>query len=412
MTKTHSTRLPLRRRAHRSAPSPRRFERGPLPNWLSLSFLLLALVLLSACSQAEGDGAAAGAAVGTATEAAGEAAAAGASERIVTVEVREMVPTAVTDRASLSAELLPLRRAVLAAEVPGTVDRLRVREGQSVAAGASLLEIDTRALAQRLAEAEAVHRQRQIQFERAEKLLERRSITQVQMLDAVTARDVAVAQLERARLELEKSRVRAPWAGTVAVRHVETGDYVQLGAPVLELVDVRRLEVRAPAPASDVPFLRVGSTAQVRVDVFPGEVFPGRIVRLGTELDPGARTLDVVAEIDNSDGRLRPGLSARLEVARRELTDALLLPLDAVVELGDRNVVYVVAGGRDGGTGNRPGGEGATVLRAEQRTVELGPVLGTDGVLITSGLAAGDRVLVGGQRRVSPGQRIRLAETP
>ncbi len=341
-----------------------------------LSCLLLLLVPLLACSRG-GDGAI----LASPTPA----------EKVVPVATRMTASREVVERMSLPADLLPYRRAVLAAEVAGRVEKILAGEGDRVASGRALAEIDTRSQQQRLAEAEAVHRHRLELFRRAEKLLAKKSITEQQYLDAVTERDVAVAQLETASLMLDKSRVEAPWPGTVAVRRVEVGDYVVPGQPVVELLEVRRLKVRAPAPASDVPYLRLGLAAEVRLDVYPGEVFRGEVTCLAAELDPSARTLDVEVEIPNPDGRLRPGMYARLEMPRRTLEDAVLAPLAAVVELESSQVVYVVEN-----------------ERAVQRPVELGPVLGGE-VVIARGLAAGERLIVEGQRQVSPGQRVTLA---
>ncbi len=310
-----------------------------------------------------------------------------AAVRILTATAREVVDTTV-----LPADLLPLRRAVLAAEVAGTVEAVHVDEGAEVGAGRLLIEVDTRALKQRLAEAEAVHRNRRLQLERAESLIDRRAITQQQYLDAVTARDVAAAQLESARLALAKSRLEAPWAGTVSVRRLEVGDYVVPGQPAVELLDVRRLKVRAPAPASDVPYLSTGLAAEVRLDAFPGEVFHGKVVRLAAELDPAARTLDVEVEIDNRDRRLRPGMYARLEIPGRTLAAAVLAPLSAIVELEETSVLYLEEEGR-----------------AVRRPVVLGPVIG-DQAVIVEGLEPGERIIVEGQLQVSPGQRVEVVE--
>ncbi|MEM8933241.1 MAG: efflux RND transporter periplasmic adaptor subunit, partial [Acidobacteriota bacterium] len=262
--------------------------------------LILSLALTLACSGPEAAETASSAAEPTSAE---------PVERVVAVETSTIVARQVVDRASLSADVRAARRATLAAEVAGTVETLSVDEGDTVRAGQALVAIDTRALDVRLAEAKAVDRQRRLQFDRAEKLLEKRSITRVQFLDAVTARDVAAAQLASAELDLAKATVQAPWPGSVAVTRVEEGDYVVPGQPVVELVDVSRLDVVAPAPAGDVPYLRVGVAADVTVDVFPGHVFTGRISRLGAELDPSARTLDVVVTLDDTTvpggGRLR-----------------------------------------------------------------------------------------------------------
>lgn len=309
------------------------------------------------------------------------------------VLVRTALPSVeeVVDRAVLPADLLPFRRAVLAAEVRGTVESLPVEEGQTVAAGQRIAEIDTRALEQAVAEAEALFRQAEAQSQRAERLFAKRSITQKDLTDATTDRDVAEVRLASARLDLTKSRVTAPWPGRVAKRRVEVGDYVVPGQPVVDLVDVSRLKVRAPAPASDIPYLRRGAPAEVRVDALPGETFPGHVVRLATELDPQARTLDVEVEIPNPEGRLKPGMLARMEIPRRTLPRALLVPLEAVLDLGQQQVVYVV---EDGVT--------------HRREVELGPVSGQR-VVVASGLSAGERVVVEGVQNVGEGQEVREA---
>lgn len=329
------------------------------------------------------------AACGGATE--GEVAPAAEEER--TAVVRTVMPSleTVVDRAELSADLLPERRAVLAAEVAGVVDVMRVEVGQRIGAGQLVAAVDTRALAQALAEAEAYHRQATAQHQRATSLYEKRSITQQQLLDAVTAKDVADSRLASVRLDLDKSRIRAPWGGEVAAKRVEVGDYVTPGQPVIELVDASTLKVRAPAPAVDVPFLEIGSPVSIRVDAYPGEVFTGRLVRFGAELDPRARSLDVEAEIANRDGRLKPGMSARLEVPRRTIEDAVLVPLEALVDLGEQRAVFVVADGV-----------------ARRRVVELGPVVG-ERVVVLSGVAAGEPVVVDGEQRIADGQAVREA---
>lgn len=312
----------------------------------------------------------------------------GVQERVASVRTRVVEPEEVSDLAIFSADLLPLRRATLAAEVAGNVDALPVELGQRVRKGQVLARIDTRALRQQLAEAEALFNQAQDRFERAEKLFAKRSITKEQQIDAVAGRDVAEARLASAKLRLEKSEVKAPWTGHVATKRVEVGDYAGPGQPLLDLVAMDRLKVRAPASAADVPYLKVGVPVVVRVDVFPGETFAGEVVRMGAELDPSTRTLEVVAEIDNQDLRLRPGLFGRLELERRILSDALLVPMTSVIDFESRKVVYVVSDGI-----------------AELREVTLGLAI-DQRVMVTEGLSAGDRYVVAGQQNIADGQRV------
>jgi len=309
------------------------------------------------------------------------------AERIAQVRTIELVPRAVVDRSSLPADLLPLRRATLAAEVGGVVETVGAGLGEAVATGGVLATIDERALAQSVAEAEALVRQAKLQYQRAQNLFDRKAVTQANLLDAVTNRDVAEARLASAQLQLDKARVRAPWSGRVAERYVEPGAFVAPGTPLFVLVDASRIKVRASAPATDVPYLAVGREVEVRVDAYPGEVFRARIERLGAELDSRTRTLAVEAEIANPGARLKPGMLARLEVTRRELPGALVVPLSAVVDLGGRKAVWAVAD-----------------HRAVRREVQLGPVIGED--VVVEGLEGGVRVIVEGQHAVGEGQKV------
>lgn len=315
--------------------------------------------------------------------------AAAPQEKAAAVRLQRVEARTAVDMARLPADVQPNRRAVLAAEVPGVIERLEVQDGQRVRAGDLLVAIDTRTLRQALAEAEAVHRQAVADFERAEQLAERRSITRQQLIDATTGRDVAAARLENAMLGLSKSEVKAPWAGTVAVRRVEVGDYAVPGQPLIELVDTARLKIRAFAPASDVPFLKVGAPARVVLEGIEGEQAEGTVTRLGAELDPGARTLVLEVEVANPGGRWRPGMLARIDLPRRVLEGAVMVPLSAVVDFETEKVLYLVEEGR-----------------ARRQVVELGPVIGVD-VVVNRGLAPGAVVVVEGQQQVSDGQLVR-----
>ena len=141
-----------------------------------------------------------------------------------------------------------------------------------------------------------------------------------------------------------------------------------------------------------MPYLSVGTPVTVRVDVFPGEEWQGTVVRLGAELDPDTRTLLIEAEIDNAEGRLRPGLFGRLEVPRQVLPEALLVPLASVVDYESEKIIYVVEDGV-----------------ARRRSIVLGPNVG-DRVVIASGLEPYDHVIIGGQQQVADGQKVIEAE--
>ncbi len=310
-----------------------------------------------------------------------------AAERVAQVRTVTLTPRTVVDRTSLPAALEPRHRALLAAEVGGAVESVRAELGQAVSKGQVLATIDERALAQQVAEAEAWLRQANLQFERAENLFERKAVTKAQLLDAVTNRDVAVARLASAKLALDKARVAAPWSGRIAARNVEVGSFVAPGTPLFELVDASRVKVRAEARSADVRFLEVGREVEVSFDAFPGETFPARIERLGAELDPQSRTLAVEAELANTDGRLKPGMLARLDIPRQKVEGAFVVPMSALVDLGGTKAVWTVADGH-----------------ALRREVTTGMVIGEE--IVVTGLPPGTRVIVEGQHAVGENQPV------
>lgn len=304
----------------------------------------------------------------------------------VTVQTQVLQPQQVVETTVLAAELQARRRATIAAEIPGVVEQVTVQLGDRVASGQLLATIDERNLSQAVAEAEALLRQARLQLERAQSLFERKAVTKANLLDATTAHDVAKARLASAQLTLEKAKVKAPWAGRIANRMVEPGSYVGPGTPLFDLVDDQTVIARALASEADVPYLRRGGEVKVELDVL-GRTVEGRIARLGAALDRATRTLPVEVELDNRNGELVPGMVARMVVVRRRFDSAFVVPLEALVDLGDRRAVWVVA-------------------EDKAQLAPVSVVARTGESVVVSGLEAGTRVIVAGKHKVGPGSRV------
>lgn len=311
-----------------------------------------------------------------------------AEERLTQVQVEAVEPRPAVETIEVAADVAGARRATLAAEVDGTVEAIEVDLGDRVSAGEVLIRIDTRSIATEVEEAEANYAQAEEDAARAEALFEKRSITRDRLTTARTALEVSRARLESVRIRLAKSTIRAPWAGEIAERMIEVGDFVDVGQGVLELVQTDRLKVRAEVAAEDAQHIQAGESATLRLQALPGETFEAKIVRIGASLSSTSRTLPIEVELENPGGRLKPGMFGRLTLPRRELEAALLVPLASLVDYEDGKVVYVVKDGV-----------------AQRRSVQPGAVIG-DRVVIESGLSGGDRVIVRGQDQVADGQPV------
>jgi RND family efflux transporter MFP subunit len=296
------------------------------------------------------------------------------------------------DEIVLTGTLKPKAQVQVVAEVPARLLRVLRDEGARVGTGETLAlldDTDYRLAADRaraaLAVAEANRAHAQTEKERADSLLKTGGITDRDHLSAQVALQVGEASLSQARAELaiagqqlSRTRVASPFAGRVARRFPDPGAMLAGGAPLFTLVDDSVLEFDAPVASRDLARVKVGATAQLTVDALPGARIDGRLARIEPLVDERSRSFQVVVEIPGRDG-LVGGLFARATVRVGEVADALVVPPAALVRDGSdpsKGDVFVVRQGK-----------------AEKVTVGLG-VEAPDGIQVTSGLAAGDTVVL------------------
>jgi membrane fusion protein (multidrug efflux system) len=310
-----------------------------------------------------------------------------AVEPVTTRDLQEML--------TLPGSLEAWEDLVLAAEIDGPVRWIGPREGQRVRAGEALLKIDPDARQATFDRVRSEAALRAASRDRLRRLLDEKLISPQEYDDAKAASDMADAQSRQARVELEKSTLYAPVAGVLDKWLVDRGEYVTAGTPVAELVRVDRLKALLEVPEKDVGFLEPGEKvriSQAQVNQPGGEEFFGEVIHLAYKADPVTRTYAAKVEVDNRDGRLRPGMIARVEALRRDLPQVVAVPLHALVDQGGRKVAYV-----------------AEQDVARLREVRLGPVIG-ELVVIEAGLVPGERLLVQGQHLVADGAAIAVAE--
>jgi RND family efflux transporter MFP subunit len=280
-----------------------------------------------------GDGAA-GAEAGEAVESAGgegeaEKKPAGPME-LAADDVATVGTASLVRRLPLSGSLMPLNQTTIKAKVGGELLDVRVREGQSVSKGQVLALIDTRnqqaqVASQRagLEKAKADLAIAKLNLENNQRLLEKKFIAQ-NVLDtsqstydaAVAGVKLAEAQLKLAEIGLEDSVVRAPFAGSIARRLAEPGEKVSPDSPLLGLVDLTQLELQASAPAAEIPAIKPGQKAEVRVDGYGEQRFEATVQRINPATEQGSRSILIYLSLDNSEGLLRGGMFAQGEIGR------------------------------------------------------------------------------------------------
>jgi len=321
------------------------------------------------------------------SRAAEEAAPRGLAVRTADVEKRDLPEEVV-----LTGTLKPRAQVQVVAEVQARLLRVVREEGSRVGKGdvlAILDDTDYRLANDRaraaLAMADANRAHAQAEKERADNLLKTGGITDRDHLSAQVALQVGDASLAQARAEvaianqqLARTEVRAPFAGRVAKRFPDPGAMLAPGTPLFTLVDDSVLEFRAQVASRDLAKVRLGAATRLSIDALPGSRVEGRVARIEPLVDERSRSFQVVVEVPGQPD-LVGGLFARASLRVGEVAGALVVPPAALV--------------RDGAD---PAVAGAFVVRqgkAERVAVRLG-VEAPDGIQVTSGLAAGDVVVL------------------
>jgi multidrug efflux system membrane fusion protein len=253
------------------------------------------------------------------------------------VQVRLQQAEPVERQITLYGRTAPARSVELKAETRGSVTAIGAARGEQVETGEVLLRLDERDRRARLAEAEAVVYQREIEYEAQKPLLEQGYITEGQLAAGAANLEQARAELRRAELDLQYMTVRAPFDGAIQERYVEIGDYLDVGDPVARFVDDRTLIVTAAVSEQDVAAVRGQTTAEA--ELITGQRARGRIRYLAPVAQEATRTFTIELELDNSDGRLPAGVTAELDVGAGTVLAHRMSP--AVLTLNDEGILGV-----------------------------------------------------------------------
>lgn len=302
-------------------------------------------------------------------------------------------------------------RVPLAFRIDGFVEDLIVEEGARVESGAPVARLDLRdaqrevALARaELESAAARATDARLEFDRQRRLLDARSISRQRFEKTKAALEVANAEERSSRVRLGAAKDRmedctlvAPFPGHVEKHLVEEHEFTGAGTPVLILLDLETVVVRAEAPQGKLPLLRSEAPAIVRSSAWPGREFRGTVRSVSVAADPATRTVPFEVTLENSDLSLRPEMLVEVSVRDRDRTTVHTVPLGAVLRDASLEPFCFLV----------PDAEGEP--RVERRGVALGPVVG-ERVSILEGLATGERVVVRGQHFLRDGDPVRVLE--
>lgn len=318
--------------------------------------------------------------------------------------------------------LIGLQTVEATPKTSGRLVSVAVNLGDRVRRGQMLAKLEDAEISQQVKQAQAAFdvsvatiRQREADLRLAQTNLDRsrnlydRQLIPKQTLDDTEARyQSALAQLDlsnaqstqaKARLEelsinLANTVISSPLTGVVAKRVLDPGAWVTPSSSFVSVVDISVVRLVAAIVEKDVRFIVTGMPADVEVDAYPGEKFPGTVGHVAPVLDPATRTAQIEIEIQNPDSRLKPGMYARVTLVTEKHAGTLIIPLVALVDVGNRRGVYLATTGDRGNV-------------AQFQEVQVG-LMDRERVEVTSGLSEGQAIVTTGAAALREGDILVL----
>ncbi len=311
----------------------------------------------------------------------------------VPVSVTEIATGVVSSYISSTANLVPEDEVQILAEAEGRVDRLNVEEGDRVARGAILVALvrDDEEIAVKKAQLKATNSR--LAFERAtrvvgEELMSREDFDRIKM-----EHEIAQQELAEAEWRLEKTLIRAPFAGRITRRDVKIGQHVKIGDSLFTISDFEPLIARIYLAERDVFGLEEGRGVRITLKAHEETRFNGRIRQISPVVDTATGTVKVTIEAIRPPASVRPGAFVTIDIVRERREKAVLLPREAVIRELQEAYVFIAKGDV-----------------AEKREVALGLEEGGS-IQAISGVDPGEQVIVAGQGGLKDGTPIKIIPT-
>ncbi|MCA8920717.1 MAG: efflux RND transporter periplasmic adaptor subunit [Planctomycetes bacterium] len=265
--------------------------------------------------------------------------------RPVPVQVEPLTKRTLSAIYPTSATLRAAQRATVTSRSQGELERILVDEGAYVEEGQILAELDDEEERLRLAQAEAKAKSEAAELERAEQLSSQGALSTTELETRRNTAAEAETARELAALTLRRTRIRAPFSGTVLKRHLDPGGAVSVGMALFELAAVSPLRAEVSVPERYVPSLAVGDPATVAVPATRVRV-AAEIERISPETDVESGTVKVTLLLPAASGELRPGSFVTCGLTTDRRVDALTTVRAALVSVGRQWFVYRVVDGK------------------------------------------------------------------
>ena len=304
---------------------------------------------------------------------------------------------------ALIGSMTAVQGVTLAAELDGKIVGISVESGAKVKKGDILIQQDISSETAQLASMQATIELAEVTLKRQKELLEKQTISQADLDNAVAQYKEAVASADNIKATIDKKTIRAPFDGRVGIRLVNVGQVLKAGDQILPIQALDPIYVTFLVPQQRLSQLTEGLPVSLTSDSAPDTAFTGTITAIDPNVDTATRNVKVQATFKNPKELLRPGMFVNVEVELPTTADVTAIPTTAILYAPFGDSVFIVSKEKNETTG-------AMETVARQAFVKLGESRG-DFVAVTSGLKVGDEVVTGGVFKLRNGVAITVNNT-
>lgn len=308
---------------------------------------------------------------------------------ILTVQAVVLHKENLINEVNVTGSILADESVSLNSEVAGKVDRIYFSEGQQVEKGTLLLRLNSEEVSAELEKLQFTKKLNEEIEKRQKQLLEKEAISQEEYETALTTVNTTNAEIKLFQARLEKHSIRAPFSGTIGLRNISEGSYLNPGSPIAELYKVNPVKLDFSIPSRYLEQVDVGDKIIFTVDAYDDH-FSGEIYAIEPQIDLQTRTIRLRARAQNKEGKLLPGQFARIRLILETIPDALLIPTEAVIPELNGKKVFLYKNGIVGSSQIKTG------IRTEKN------------VQVIAGLNPGDTVITSGILQIRQDTKVNV----
>tara|TARA_R110000751_G_scaffold54269_11_gene116822 strand:+ start:1017 stop:2183 length:1167 start_codon:yes stop_codon:yes gene_type:complete len=283
-------------------------------------------------------------------------------------------------------------------EMAGTLQRVYVKEGDRVSKGQVLATIDDGGMSSQLNQLKTQASLAKTTFERQERLWNQNIGSEIQYLQAKTNYEAAENMVSQAQSQLGKSTIRAPFSGIIDNVIKDQGTVVApgQGSEVFRIVNLSDMYIEVEVPEAYLGNVTKGKEALVYFPIL-GDSVVTKIRETGNFINPSNRSFEAEIPVPNKEGKIKPNLSAKVNINDYTSEDAILIPTSIISENADGEQYVFVA--------DEPNADGESVVK--RTIITTGKTQGA-AIEVLTGLNDGDHIIKEGARSVKDGQKVKI----